>query len=530
MCTSYEYRCRYNGEAGDGLREVSRSNIGSHTQRRGRPNRSTLSADSDSTRVLQEREDHGSSSTATGVEFASTMAFPHLLGISLDAFDLPRPQSFAHNSETRREGPEQRHPNLRTILTEKQLQHLSAIYFGTIGPIANIIDKDHFARRSQDYYQSSTDPRSLACAPVVAGVAALGSFLSPARHPHESEMAQHAKVVLEDPSPARRLDTDHVAAWALRVLYLRATTRLDIVWLASCTLMHICEVVGLHDEKMIRKIASRDGTTPAQQDEEAERLRRLFWFSWAGHKVMAYEYDRSAVQIRRTTCRPAKPVYGTITNQFIELAQIIPQYDLTAIEEDDTIDTSSDLCMRVRELREFPTAHPFLAVTKADLAFCFYRRLYHLGVCIPASVLDLIVDIGHEGVIAAAQLAGKGRVFWNVIGSVFHCISVLLAIDTPAAMAHLPVAVGRLEDISKVAHAHLAREALSMAKHLLSLKMARKRAELAQLESIGASAQMTAAGTSVDAAHADNLDMGLDVDWDQFLVEPYLWMLDSVPR
>lgn len=122
---------------------------------------------------------------------------------------------------------------------------------------------------------------------------------------------------------------------------------------------------------------------------------------------------------------------------------------------------------------------------------------------------------------AAEQLSHQGRLFWNVIGSVFQYACVLLAIDTPTASVHIAAALRGLETLVKAADTGPTREALSMAQHLLNLSMARKRKELAQLEPVQARCQSFQAQLDSQAATAvPDFEWGLD--WGQFLLEPYI--------
>lgn len=265
---------------------------------------------------------------------------------------------------------------------------------------------------------------------------------------------------------------------------------------------------------------------------------------------MSYEYGRSPVQLQNVTCRQPKPVAGTVTDQFIDLARVIPGSNTITRrssrreERDEEITIAhtvhKELCSRVATLRglaDLQHSHPFLMVTTADLAFCFYRSLCHLngaGTSIPDITLQAIIDIGSNAVRAATQLAAKGRLFWNVIGSVFHCICVLLAMDTTQAAACLPEAFAALEELVRVADTRLTREALSAARHLLGLKKAKKRAELAQLEAISVSegsdsveprpAVALAVEPSEFTISPNDNSSSWDVDWSPSLLQPYLWM------
>lgn len=266
-CTSYDYRCIYKPKSNKKQRQQ---------QQCGNPVRlnsvlpacfpfaytteqTACSGTNDAVNAIAEASPATSRDSNVGNESAvtpSTMSFPHILEISLGVGDEPRAQSFAHTFDTRPDQePEQSHPSLESFITQGELGHYSEIYFSDLAPIGNIIDASTFARRSAECFQNPESHRGRSFAPIAAGVAALGSFVSSPRHPRESELVRHAKIMLEDPDMTRKIDVDHLTAWTLRVVYLRATTRLDTVWLASFTLLHLCEIVGLHEDNTIQKLA-----------------------------------------------------------------------------------------------------------------------------------------------------------------------------------------------------------------------------------------------------------------------------------
>ena len=183
-----------------------------------------------------------------------------------------------------------------------------------------------------------------------------------------------------------------------------------------------------------------------------------------------------------------------------------------------------ELFDRIRALDGLQLHHPFLVLTKTDLIFCFYRRVYQLRAGISDEIIRIVIDNGNEAVKSAGQLASQGRLFWNVIGSVFQYTCVLLALDTPAATSQIATAFKSLEFLANSANTRLTRETLSMAKHLLSLNMAKKRKELAELQAVEDNCQpIEPEHDSTPTNNVQDLDWG--VDWDQFLIEPYLSML-----
>lgn len=537
MCTTYGYNCRY---ADDDTADTSIliPPLAKRVSLDGESRLTTRSSGSRSHMERGNREADGPSTKSPTVVAAASpgifdeqkfrhsgasaaMAFPHILGVALGSDSPPKMRSFAYNFGIRPEEASNTHCFLGDLISEEDLGFFSGLYFSILGPIGDVIDPRIYAQRCRDYYHNSGS-NSVAFAAVVAGVAALGSFLSANRHPRESDLVQYAKAILDDPASMRLHGIDHIVAWGMRVFYLRATTRPSNAWIASCTQMHLCEAIGLHEEASIKKMTSIAGAAALGHD--ADRLRRIFWISWAGHNMLSYEYDRSPVHFRAVTCQSIIPVSGSVADQFIQLIQIIPSPNSPFQLEWQPSTPSEELFERLKVLGRLQTTHPFLVVTKAEIAFCFYRRLYQLKIRVPDEIIKLVIDNGNAAVEAAEQQATQGRLFWNVIGSVFQYACILLAIDTPAACVHIGSAFKGLENLVQAADTRLTREALSMARHLFSLNMAKKRKELTQLEAIETDYRFFPAQPESEINIAVP-DMDWDVDWDQIFMEPYLSML-----
>ncbi|KAK2601754.1 hypothetical protein QQS21_004638 [Conoideocrella luteorostrata] len=514
MCATYEYNCRYAADDDSTTGAVGGGALAPPPAKRVDLDRgSTLAAATTSAGVFDEHKPRFAGASAS-------MAFPHILGAVLGSDSPSKMHSLAYNFGIRPDEASSEHVLLGTLISEDDLGLFSGVHFSILAPIGDYLDPRIYTQRCRDYYHGS-GRGMIAFSAVAAGVAALGSFLSTNGHPRESELVQYAKAILEDPASMRMLSIDHIIAWAMRVFYLRATSRPNNAWIASCTTMHLCEAVGLHEEENIKKMASVAGAAVVGHD--ADRLRRIFWISWAGHNLLSYEYDRSAVRFRVVTCQAIIPISGSVADQFVQMAQIIPAPNSPFHLECQPPTAREELFERLKSLEKLQFAHPFLVVTKADLAFCFYRRIYQLKVGISDDIITLVIAIGNAAVDAAQQLANQGRLFWNVIGSVFQYACVLLAIDTPAAFVHIDAVFKGLEYLVKAADTGLTREALTMARHLLSLNVAKKRKELAQLEAVEAGYQ--AQLDSVDTTAVP--DMGWGMDWEQFLFEPYLSLLGS---
>ncbi|GKZ27441.1 hypothetical protein AbraIFM66951_005451 [Aspergillus brasiliensis] len=534
MCTTYDYHCRYDddelGNVGDSVNVPPPAKRISHDGTSRPINRS---------HVEQLPHDATSSSTKSPATVTSTppgifdehkcrytgasaaTAFPHVLGVDLGSDSLPKLRSCAYNFGNRPEEASNTHAFLGKLISEQDLGFYSGVYFEVMNPIGDLLDPRIFVDRCHQYYDGGygTD---IAFAAVAAGVASLGSFLSPNRHPRETDLVQYAKAILDDSASMRTLNVDHILAWAMRGFYLRATSRPKNAWIASCTAMHLCETVGLHDEASIKKMASKAGA--ALLGHDADRLRRIFWVSWAGHNMLSYEQDCSAVHFRSVTCQAIIATPGSVAHQFVRLVQMTPAPNSPFRLEWEPSNMSEELFERLKAVTEFQVNHPFLVMTKADIAFCFYRRMYQLQTWISDDFINLVIGCGNAGVEAAEQLANEGRLFWNIIGSVFQYACVLLAIDKPIASAHIGTAFKGLENLVKAADTALTRDALSIARHLLSLKTAKKRKELAELEAIEAGYQI-ALTPPESQTNVSVPDISWELYWDQFFIDPHLPLL-----
>ncbi|KAJ6178647.1 hypothetical protein N7519_009108 [Penicillium mononematosum] len=519
-CSTYQYQCRYDDITGTADPPVAKRAVleGRNMQIQPPVENDGSPSTGKSPGIFEEHK-----SRYTGASAA--MAFPHILGLALGSDNPPKINSTAYNFGIRPEEASNTYGLLGSLISEDNLAFYSDVYFSAMGSIGDVIDPRIYAQRCREYYHGPGSP-PVAFGAIAAGVAAVGSFLSSVRYSRESDLIQYAKAILDDPASMRVLGVDHIIAWGMRLFYLRATTRPSSSWVASCTLMHLCEVVGLHKEENIQRIASVAGAAALGHD--ADRLRRIFWILWAAHQMLSYECDRSAVTFAAVTTQAIIATPGSVAEQFVQIIQIIPSPNSPFQLDSQPPSPREELSERLTALSKLDLTHPFLVATKADLAFCFYRRIYQFKAGITNETIQVVIDIGRDGLEAAEQLASQGRLLWNVIGSVFQYACILLAIDTPASSAHIPAAFKRLENLVRATDTALTRQALSIARHLLSLNIAKKRKELLQLEAVeaGYEAFQTPPEPEPNTTVPDLVGWGMD--WDQFLVDPYLSMFPDI--
>ena len=443
------------------------------------------------------------------VSNSSAIAFPRILGLHLASDNPPNLHSFGYNFGIRPEEKSPERGHLRDLISEDELVAFSHTFFSVFGVIVDIIDPKLFVERCHDYYQGHNV--SGAFPGIAAGVVAIGSFLSfRTGHPREIDIVDFAKMIVEDPAGTRKATVDLVVAWCLRVCYLRLTTRPNNSWLASCITMHLSEALGIHQEENIVKISRMPGALESGLDPD--RLRLIFWCSWAIHTITCYEYGRSVVSFQGITCGSINPKPGFFTNQWVQLAGTLPSHNSPFQQYDRSQDPSSDTLQRLQSLAEVPTNHPFLTLTKADLAFYFYRKLRSQNVTLSEKHIQLITTAGNDAVESACQVVQEGRLFHNALGSVFQYTCVLLAIDTPTSNQSLVAAFRGLKSIVETVDTRLTQEAMSTARHLLRARNRQKKQDMSVFEAV----DNLFLDSEIQTETPD-----LDLDWDQFFHESY---------
>lgn len=425
----------------------------------------------------------------------SVVAFPRELAADLhSATPLPL-HSFAYHCCMRPEEPATSHIPLSSLLSHGEFAMYIDAYYTAVHPLFGFLEQDHFLQRCESYW-NGTNP-TMDFSAVIAGVAALGSFFSIQSHPREQEILLYAKGVLEDSAVQRRPTIDQVCAWILRTIYLRATTRPHVAWLASSVTMHLAEAIGLHHD-VGAIVLTTDATPghPISSDERGlERARAVFWASWTANKLTAYEYGRSSVKLESITCKQLRPSPGSSFLDLVRISQLIPPESANCDKD--------ELLRALQAMKGINDSSEMITLTKADIAFAFYRRLRLLRQGLEKDVITDIISLGNRGVSAAYILAQQHRPWWNVLGAVFQYFCVLLAVDTSETLAHVSWVLETFEKIvDLLGRPHLAAEALDTARQLLRDSVKKKKQDLSLLEvatGIGASEQMEDVGIDWDA-------------------------------
>ncbi|KAH8802905.1 hypothetical protein F5884DRAFT_489738 [Xylogone sp. PMI_703] len=504
MCKTYDYECQYAKDTrpsaayiqqtssglSPGMRQPNGDNVDNddHIRSESPVSRKTLHSYADSEGRDRRRSD-GAMQKPKSIDRgildpynsrymsqSSSVAFPRDLAVDLQS-STPLPlHSFAYHCSLRPEEPPNSHPSLSSIISHEECDVYLDIYYTAVHQVFGFLEHDHFLERYDNFWNGTS--QSLQFSAVIAGVAALGScFSTPTGHPRELDLLRYAKDVLEDPEICRRPSIDQVSAWILRTIYLRATTRPHVAWLASCITLHLAEATGLHHD--IGAIVLTTDGTPGQSissDERGlERARSVFWASWTVNMLTAYEYGRSSVKLDSITCKQVRPLPGNSFTNLVKIAQLIPPEGANCDKE--------ELLKAIQAMKGVNDSCEMITLTKADFIFAFYRRLRLLRQGIEKEVISDIVSTGNKGVSAAYILAQQNRPWWNVLGTTFQYLCVLLAVDTSETLSHVPWVLETFEKIVELlGRPHLAVEALETARTLLRDSVKKKKQELSLLE------------------------------------------------
>jgi hypothetical protein len=486
MCTRYGYECRYSENPKVSTSTALHTPLPSPTTMtedaifppaRKRQKTTIDSPSSTSPRTLA---DHGILDPLKSRYMSqhSAVAFPRSLGVEFQSANPPPLHSFAWNCGIRPEEAPAAHTDLSHLISRDDFDRYSDIYNRTVQPPFGFLDWPYFIQRAEEYWNSPG--RDLVFGALIGGVVALGSFFAFRNgHPRELDIVQHVKTVLEDPTFGRFPSIDQINAWSLRTLYLRLSSRPHVAWLASCIALHLAEATGLHQEvQSVLLTTDAEGQTKRIDEAEVERARRTFWMTWSIHTIISYEYGRSAVILNSITCKPIKSSPGDFTAVHIQIAQLIPRDNMIV----SSTTHKEELAAGLEKLSQIPDDHPFISMSKADVCFCFYRRLRLLRQVLEKEAIQAIISIGNRAVEAANTFALAHHPWFNILSTTFQYICVLLAIDTSESLSHVSWVLNIFENIVRIVDTYLATEAFDTAKVLLRDSMAKKRRELGFLE------------------------------------------------
>ncbi|PWY96710.1 putative C6 transcription factor [Aspergillus sclerotioniger CBS 115572] len=428
----------------------------------------------------------------------SSVAFPLFVGLDVQAADPPRLHSFAYNAGIRREPECAVNFQVVNHVSWDTVKSLIEVYISTIHPVFKFLDGDRLYNQGDDHWHGK--PQGSSFEAVISGVIGLASlFKGTLGQEIEMRIVRHAKDILEDYYVARSPSIEQVAAWILRTIYVRTTSRPHIAWLCSCTMMHLVEATGIQHEPGSIVLP---GTGTSGSSSQQGYVKRIGQVAECLHVLIAYDYGRSVMDLSLHTQEPVcfSTPENDFTPQLCQLVQAMPVSNMTR----DSVVGSQLLVLALEKVASIHVDHDFLMLVRTDLVFCLYRRLRLVNFRFQHEQLDQVIGSGMAALEAAHRLLDHGQPWWNVLGTVFQFVCVLLVIDTPVSLTKLPESTKVLEVIADRLNTHLANEALTTARKLIRASMDKKRKGLMCLErALGGGSELATDNSAYPSVLAD---------------------------
>ena len=450
MCTQFEYKCYFE----------------KHPRKRSKLVEQNAQHDLNSGDYITaepSKEDRPSledMSKLRSMEANSGIAFTRLLGQRLDPSSGPKLFTFGWNLGASTHVPPAVIP-ISNYLGHDQMYVMAKLYFDNVHPLYGFLDKDWVLEQMSLRWAQP----DLCKIPdhLLAGIAAVGSLFSDGSiNSLVPAIVDSAKKALESSStmvPPNLLD---VQSWLIRALYLRVTDHPHAVHMASCITIHLVEATGLHQE------ASTSPLHPptSNQYQDPEVARRTFWIARMLNTWVSFEYGRTRVNLRGITAELPTPREGDYTTDYINL------YSLSSCLDPERDDSKWEEFLR--QLEAYEARHDGIALSKANLGLCGYRRLRLANPNLSSETMNRIIKIGLNGLDAARRMTRTGMPWWHVANVPFQVVCVFLAMDVRESLSHIAEALNVLEDVVERFQTVAMKEALKTARFLVRLSKRRK--------------------------------------------------------
>lgn len=423
------------------------------------------------------REERGRSSPVesekvqpTPLEANSGAAFVRRLGLKIDSAQT-KLHRFAWNIGVRAPPlPPPRPAPIVDIITQDEMRTTVAIWFEKMDPSYGFIDRDHLLRQVSRRWLPPSSDSALGYGlydGVLCGIAAMGFLYSK----HQASMAEaniveSARVLLEQHAPSEPPTVDLVTGWALRVSYMRMTASPHETWLASCTLMHLIEAVGLHIEipdTELKKTTNDDDYQPS-----ADLRRRIFCMARHLNVWVSFELGRSRVVLHGANSLPPIRRGDATSTEVFELLPTSEALDPAKSQD------AGDLEAALTDVLDGVHFQKVVILGQCNLALCIFRRLRALSPSISSKLLDQVLSLATTALRAARELNATFSPWHHIANVPFQIVCTLLSMDNRQSLALLGDAMETLREVATQYDTNVMREAYSTAYLLILLHQRRK--------------------------------------------------------
>ncbi|KAF2165394.1 hypothetical protein M409DRAFT_24244 [Zasmidium cellare ATCC 36951] len=430
---------------------------------------------------------------------SGSCVFPLFVSQSIQSRVALRPHAYGWNINTRLEPSPPSVSSIRRFLAYQEVALYSQCFFEAVGRSYCFVDAGSFHQRTLQYW---TDDSAIShgLEAMICGVLILGSLFSATGIMAESQLVEHAKLILDNSISCAlgRLTLDLACAWVLRTLYLRLTTRPSLAWFASCTSVHVAESLGLHAD-----LDKFHGRPASIEDSEIRKTRRnILNCAVFLNTLISAEYGRSRLTLELWP----SSIDNEDNSVLVTLAQVLRNPS----------DDDEDVVATLGSLADLTSEVPHLALLIADVALFLYRkRIHQNNGQLSSSGYKALLSILDGGIGRARESAASQLPWWNVLSTPFQTLLVLIHVNTTESLALVRKAMEALEMVNTAfTSSSLVREALVVAQLIVGTLRERKLQQVDLLPSFDAS------GDPVTGAC--NGSSGIDLNISQ-LLSPTDW-------
>ncbi|KAE8160756.1 major facilitator superfamily domain-containing protein [Aspergillus tamarii] len=405
--------------------------------------------------------EHAGSYTES-LEANSGAAFVRKIGLKMDPANAPKLNLFGWNVGRRNppsgltSGTVLAVP-IVDILSLNHMKTLANVYFAKVDPCYGFIDSAMFFRRLEVRWQSSAEGDTYDG--VLAGVAALGALFSEITiNITEAHLVELTRSITDTHIGSAAPTVEVVTAWALRVIYMRMTAPPYPTWIASSTLMHLIEASKLHQ---YFSCDSYDLDTRQRLIGVAQHLN--LWIS--------YDLGLSRVSFPHEAVALPSPRPGDFTVELLGLLPLSTSLGPENRRQDEEIEE-----FLLQTLSRNHTQPPSI-LAQCNLVLCLLRRLHMRNLMTSPATMERVVEQLKRSLGAARRMASDCSPWQHVANVPFQMISILLEMDTSAALELLPEAMQTLKLVSATYDTESMREAYGTARLLILLYQRRRRSD-----------------------------------------------------
>ncbi|KAK7942548.1 uncharacterized protein PG986_011661 [Apiospora aurea] len=395
------------------------------------------------------------------------------LGLKMDPNRAPRLNLFGWNIGARQLSSSipLTAPLLVTEITSlDHMKALAQVYFDKLDPCYGFIDKHQFFDRLHSRWTSEPEPSVYDS--VLAGVAALGCLFSQRNCTvTELHLVQSARSTLDRHIFSASASLDLLTGWLLRTIHLRLTDSPHATWIASSTLMHLIEALGLHSDSDVNPVFVSSFPPGAQCDPDLKR--RIVGVSHHLNAWTSFDLGLSRVLFQKHDLPlPPAPKLGDYTAELIRLLPTSVNLDPSVAAEDaGLLSTLSDI------LNGSHTQSPSI-MAQTNLVLCLVRRILSQNLDM-STLAEQVLDLLRKALGCARSMAQDCSPWHQVANVPFHIICVLLIIDTRSSLAILPDAIQTVGFVASIYDTETMRDAKRTAYLLVLLHQQRRKDDVA---------------------------------------------------